>query len=382
MSMSAALIILAIAGVMAAFIAAEYLSRRPKKAADPQCSLETACKHYLENPDKWSARDRLAIESISTDLSGTREKLTESLSATVEESLASPEPTAVLREAIMDATDRFVMAETLYQPDDDGEDVSETGPGGDAVSVLEAGALRCFSMLRFADYAEEDWYQHYLNVSEMSSRNVAAMVQKAVSGAEPALEASLHDPLTVAMREARLTLLHHPPQTPVSRGTRLAHGQSTTMRTPTQKQIDRLSDIMAQRFERLFTGQGYRLGDTPLDPAGAVEVDAALLYTTLALGFRQPAEAWRRILVRSLGGYGDVMQSEEKLLEVAKAAHQGWQQHKGESRLNAALTAACGIAFDEATATAAGGPGGLAAGILEEASVLVGSIQQATRDND
>ena len=111
-------------------------------------------------------------------------------------------------------------------------------------------------------------------------------------------------------------------------------------------------------------------------------MDAALLYTTLALGFRQPDEAWHRILVRSLGGYGDVMQSEDKLLEVAKAAHHGWQQHEGESRLNAALTAACGMAFDEAAAKAAGGPGVLAAGILEEASVLVGSIQQATRDGE
>ncbi len=74
------------------------------------------------------------------------------------------------------------------------------------------------------------------------------------------------------------------------------------------------------------------------------------------------------------------MQSEEKLLEVAKAAHQGWQQHQGDSRLNAALTAACGLAFDEAATRTAGGAEGLAAGMLEDASALVGSIQQATRD--
>ena len=74
------------------------------------------------------------------------------------------------------------------------------------------------------------------------------------------------------------------------------------------------------------------------------------------------------------------MQSEEKLLGVAKAAHQGWQQHQGDSRLNAALTAACELAFDEAATRTAGGAEGLAAGMLEEASALVGSIQQATRD--
>jgi len=86
--------------------------------------------------------DRAAIASMKEAGEDAGKAARAAYAAAVERALAAPQPLPVLREAIMDATDQFVMAESL---------------GGDWASVVEAGALRRFGKLRFGDQANEDW---------------------------------------------------------------------------------------------------------------------------------------------------------------------------------------------------------------------------------
>lgn len=376
MSPSAALIILAIALVLALLIAAETWLRRPKKPADPACTVDRALEHYTSHPELWAERDRRAIADLRAEEPSAA--LAASLHRTVETALAAEEPLVELRRAIMEATDRFVMEETLYRPEAGNEGRERLSPG--SVAVAEAGVLRCYAMLRFADYAPEDWYTHYLRVAEMNARNVAAMLDQALSGEASTIEAALHEPMTRAMKEARDSLLRHPPQTPVRRSARLVAPQLPSRRSPDRRQIDRLTDLMSERFERLFAGQTVQLENgSLLSPAAALRVDAALLYVLLANEFRRPTEAWRRIIEEALGGPSETATNDhDELLAVGREAHRAWQ--RSQAGLDAALKAACSRLVPAASGAEGGEDAERCVDLLrDDASVLAREVLRVTR---
>ena len=125
------------------------------------------------------------------------------------------------------------------------------------------------------------------------------------------MEISLHDPLTSAMRDVRKALLHHPPRTPV-RADKLVNREVPTRPYPSQEQLDRLIGVMSERLHKLFSGLVYQTGGgPPVEPAGAFQVDAGLLYAILAVHFRHPTDGWREIMDKSLGDYRSAMSNEE-----------------------------------------------------------------------
>jgi hypothetical protein len=377
MSISAALIILLVVAALGALIAVQNRRSKPKAAPAPDCTLDDAWRHYFTHPSAASERDRKALDGATSEAE-LRERLEPSLHEATERAIAAERPLIVLREAIMDATDRFLMVETLY----DHEDPAAAAPDLDAASIVEAGVLRRFASLRYGDAAEDDWYTHYLRVAEMSAGNVAAMLRKTVSGEGPAIEASLHRPMAQTMREAREGLLHHPPQTPVSRATQLAAGPHPDRRAPDQHQIEQLSELMSVRFEKLFAGQLYQREDgTLIDPVAAFEVEAALLHSELSAHFRQPDEAWRRVLENALGGHGEaVSSSEDTLLALAHDTRRAERATDGS--FQAALRAAVAGAFHERGAESAEAVGDLAADMHEEGISLVAAIRDVARSGE
>ena len=380
MSVPALVTIVAVVVVLAALILMQQRRAQPRAAARPECTLEEAWAHYFDHPAEAPARDQAASAGLGSAREEAAQRLLPRLEATAAEALASAEPLVVLRQAIMDASERFIMVETLYDPEASGGEGQVSAESYDA--VVEAGVLRRFSGLRFGDAGPDDWYAHYLRVAEMHSRNVNAMMQKTLAGEASSLESSLHAPLVETMRDAREALLRHPPQTPVSRATHLAAGSQPERHAPSQRQIDRLTEILSEHFERLFAGQVYRHRGALVDPVAAFEVDAAILHAVLALRFRHPTEAWRRILVGALGGRGEVVATEgDTLLAVAHKVRRTWQG-SGEGRFGLALQTACREVFSTSGRTQPEDLEALAEDMLEDAAALVGSIQDVTRQED
>jgi hypothetical protein len=334
--------------VVVIIVAAAFALRR-RKPETQTSDLEKAWADYVSQPPEWPRRDRRAVERIPQLEDGVMKTIKASIRNSVDSAMATQDPMVSLRKAVMDATDRFILAEMLHG--------SQEAPGGTAESssempmdhlesVIEAGVLRRLAALRFQDFGEEDWYSHYLNVAEMNSRNVAEMVRKTVRGDLSSLETSLHEPLTRAMRQVRESLLGYPARIPVERAVKLADQEGTIRLRPTQKQLDRLANVMSERLEKLFAGQGYRvMHGTPVNPAGAFRIDAGLLYTQLAIKFRYAADAWNQIMGEALGPYREVMQGEEQLLETATDLHRIWVESE-DGPLHAVLRSCGSLAFD------------------------------------
>jgi hypothetical protein len=266
------------------------------------------------------------------------ERIESAIRSRMGDALEGPDPMIGLRKAIMDATDRFVLAELLHD--------STELPLDHLESVIEAGVLRRYADARFQDFSEEDWYSHYLNVAEMNARNVGEMVRKTVAGDQSSLESSLHEPLTSAMRQVRASLLDYPPRIPVEKTVKLVDPEGEIRLRPTQKQLDRLANVMSERLEKLFSGQGYRVAQgPPVNPAGAFRIDAGLLYTLLAQKYRYATEAWQQVMGEALGPYRDVMHDEEQLLRTARELHRTWAESE-DGPLHAVLRSSGSLAFD------------------------------------
>ena len=370
MSFTASIVILAVAALLLFLIIQQWRRSRPSKAAEPDCTLEEAWDHYLAHRQEWSERDRLAIESLSaTEL---LDPLRSRLQEVIDTALAASNPLVSLRRAIMDAADRFVMIETLGGTTPASEERLSA-----AESVLEKGALRCFSKLRFADFSDDDWYTHYLRLAEMNANNVAAMVQATVKGQPTSIETSLHEPLTQAMARARQVLLLHPKQEAVDRTTRLDEASGIRPPSPSQAQIDEISELMKRHFQDLFTARIYGIGDrNPASPAAAVHVDAVLLYSMLALEFTQPHRAWRQIMEHALGGDAEALHGEEELLRCASHAQQVWLDHQDNEPFDAALRVACD---DAVASTNPEHADALAENMKEEALELARGIRDILR---
>ncbi|MDH3284533.1 MAG: hypothetical protein OEQ13_07305, partial [Acidobacteriota bacterium] len=320
-----------------------------------------------------------AIESLPRLGHDAAERIRKSVGEAVDRALAAADPQAALRKEVMDATDRFVLSETVYSADRGGGETASDRrelPPDHAEAVMEAGALRCFAKLRLGDFSEDDWYAHYIKVAEMNSQNVTAMVRKTVEGEETVLETSLHEPLTRTMTQVREALLRFPPRTAVDQAHRLTSEAAPARLNPTQLQVDRLTEVMSAQFEKLFTGQIYRVEQgPPLNRSAVFQLDAGLLYTMLSLYFRHPAEAWRRIMAESLGAYRGVMQDEEALLETARVYCQIWRDNEADGPLKKMLEKMCDRAQDAASGSPAANRDTLVAGIMEDARLLVGKIR-------
>jgi len=364
--MSGLVIFAIVAGVV--LIAAAIVFLRPRARAKPEqeSSMDSAWVQYVAVRPNCASRDRRAIGSLDGDGSGAAGSVKSALAETWQQAQSAPDARVALRQAIMDATDRFLMDETMRgdESSDEGSDPSEY-----LLSVAEAGALRCFSKLRFDDVGPDDWYTYYLKMAEMNSKNVAGMVRKTVRGEQAAMEISLHDPLTSAMRDVRKALLHHPPRTPV-RADKLVNREIPTRPYPSQEQLDRLIGVMSERLSKLFSGLVYQTGGgPPVEPAGAFQIDSGLLYAILAVNFRHPTDGWREIMDKSLGDYRSAMSNEEKLLEIGRECHRIWQENQESGPLDAVLKKSCRLVFDDT-----GDADARVSGMSNDARVLVGAI--------
>ena len=373
--MSTPLLVMAVIAVVVILgVAAAVLLRRTKssEARGPENNLDTAWERYIRRPGEWSKRDQQAIKRLSDVDDEALRNLKASVGETVEQALAAPNPQVALRQAIMDATDRFVMAENLYTENEAGTQATSDHLD----NVVRVGVLRCASMLRFQDYSANDWYAHYLSVTEMNAKNVAEMVRTTVRGEESPLETSLHDPLAQTMRQVRESLLHHPPQTAVERADKLTKEEDVPRLRPTQKQIDGLTKTMGVRFEKLFTGQIYRIHQGPsLKPAAAFQFDAGLLYVLLSLSFRHHEDAWRQIMGEALGRHKEAMlRNEEGLLETGRGLRHVWLENAQQGPLGPVLRAACRTAL-ETPESGSAEVEALVSGMMEDAGVLVGAIR-------
>lgn len=360
------IISVAIVAMIALVIIGHYLYPRREKAAGRKCTSADAWDAYVATPGKRSARDREAIARLPQAGEETVGRLKQSIRETVERCQAAAKPLATLRQAIMDATDQFVLAETVFDAK------QEAAPAEHFENVIEAGVLRRFSGLCYDDVDKQDWYTHYLKMAEMNSKNVAAMLKKTLEGDHGSMEASLHDPLTRTMSDVRKVLLDYPCRTPVQRADKLLEGEGPTRLSPSRKQVDRLTRTMTVRFEKLFAGQVYQSDHgQAVNPVGAFQVDAGLLYTLLSLSFRYPTDAWREVMSEALGPYRKALEEdEEKLLRIAQESHRAWLKDEKEGPLNAVLQTACAVAFEDAD------PNVLAGSMMEDAAVLVSSIKE------
>jgi hypothetical protein len=286
--------------------------------------MDAAWDDYVARPEPWSARDVSAVAGVGDLSAEGLETLRGELRAIADRVAAAAEPLPAMREAIMDATDRVVLAEQ-HQGDDR------------TAAVLAAGALRRFSKLKFKDVQQHDWHSHYLQVAEMNCRNVAELIRKTVTGEQASFEESLREPLMQTMQQIRQALLHYPSRTPVTRSEDLVSSQSSMRLAPNRDQINRLTEIMTRRFEKLFAGQIYsRDSGPPFSPSGMFQVDAALLFTQLSLRFRRPTDAWREIMSEALGPYRAAMEKEAELLQVGELALRTWNE-PGDGPLHRSL---------------------------------------------
>lgn len=363
-----------IASVVILGVAASFFLRRTKtgEARGPENDLNAAWERYVRRTGEWSNRDQQAIKKLADVSDEAAQKLRESVGETVDQALAAANPQVALRQAIMDATDCFVMAETLYAE-------KESGPQTTSdhfENVVRVGVLRCLSMLRFQDYSKNDWYSHYLNVTEMNAKNVAEMVRTTVRGEDSPLETSLHDPLAQTMRQVRESLLHHPPRTAVERADKLTTEEDVPRLFPTQKQMDGLTRTMSVRFEKLFAGQIYRIHQgSSVKPAAAFQFDAGLLYVLLSLSFRHHEDAWRQIMGEALGRHKETMlRNEKRLLEIAQEFRQVWVENAQQGPLGPVLRTACRTALGT-PASGSAEVEALVSGMMEDAGVLVGAIR-------
>lgn len=342
------------------------LFRRPAEADHPgaEATFHAAWSRYLAEPGRWSPRGLQPIEQLAADR-GEVERAGRELAETVDAALAAPDPAVAMRKSIMDAADRFVMAEIVS-----GEGAAEP----DYVrSVVAVGALRCFSGLRFNDFSERDWFAHYLKLAEMNARNVAGMVRKTVSGEASQMEASLHDPLMATMRNARNALLHHPPRTPVHKSEKLTDPAAPAQPYPSEEQVHRLTDLMTDRFEKLFSGLIYQIDNGPaVDPVAAFQIDAALLYALLAVSFRYPTDGWRQIMERSLGHHREAMRNEETLLDIGRACTQTWKENLQSGPLEPSLKTCCSKVFADSVDVDS-----VTSGMAEDATILIAAVQTA-----
>ena len=365
--MSGLVIFAIVAGVILIAAAIFFLRPRAEARPEPESTMGSAWGQYVAGLQNCSPRDRRAIESLTRDGSGAAAAVQATLAETWREAQPAPDPRVALRQAIMDATDRFLMDETMRGDEGSGDGDGELSEY--LASVAEAGALRCFSKQRFDDVGPDDWYTYYLKMAEMNAKNVAGMVRKTVRGEQASMEISLHDPLTSAMRDVRKALLQHPPRTPV-RADKLVNREVPTRPYPSQEQLDRLIGVMSERLQKLFSGLVYQTGGgPPVEPAGAFQIDAGLLYAILAVNFRHPTDGWREIMDKSLGDYRSAMSNEEELLEIGRECHRIWQANQESGPLDAVLKTSCGLVFDDTGAADA-----RASGMSNDARVLVGAI--------
>jgi hypothetical protein len=365
------LVILAIVVVVLSRVTVVYFlgpKRKPVRVAEP--TLEAAWEQYVSHPDHAPARDRRAITKLDRVDAA---RLKGSLEQTVETALADPSPLVVLRKTIMDATDRFVLEELM------GGEAEE--PQTEYLEdVLRTGALRCFSMLRFQDYSNNDWYTHYLQMAGMNAGNVAGMVRKTVAGEQTSMETSLHDALTGTMRQVRGALLRYPPRTAVQRADKLTDADTPTRTYPSQQQIDDLTDLMSERFEKLFSGQVYgSAAEQPINPAESFQIDSGLLYALLALNFKHPDEGWRQIMSKALGSYADALQNEERLLETGREFHGVWLENRQRGPLDAVLKRGWETVLGTPSGTGSAVTRPLARRMTEDASILVGAIDEVVK---
>lgn len=362
---------LVLLGIVALVVVAVILLRPRKGAAAPTAeepTIDSAWNRFTADPSTWAPRE------VSTGRATDLDQLKASLGEAAERVAGAPEPRAALRQAIMDASDRFIQVETLAAAHPPGGTSDPASLADYVSSVVEAGVLRCYAGQRYEDFARDDWYAHYLKTAEMSARNIAGIVRKTVRGEAASIEGSLHDPLMDAMREVRAALLHHPPRTPVRRADKLTHKTEPTKPYPSQEQIDRLVAVMNERFEKLFSGMVYQLDDgSAVDPAGAFQVDAALLYTLLAVHFRHPVEGWRQVMDKSLGAYRSAMQNEERMLEIGRACHSAWSGNV-QGPLPVVMQTSCRLAFGDSAAADSESAKSMAAAMMEDAQILVGAI--------
>ena len=207
----------------------------------------------------------------------------------------------------------------------------------------------------------------------MNARNVAGMVRKTVSGESSQMEAALHDPLMATMRNARNALLHHPPRTPVHKSEKLSDLAIPAQPYPSEEQVHRLTDLMTDRFEKLFSGLIYQVGSgSTVDPVAAFQIDAALLFTLLAASFRYPTDSWRQIMERSLGHHREAMRNEETLLEIGRACTRTWNENLRNGPLEPSLRTCCRQTLDDQVDVDS-----VALRMTEDATILVAAVQQA-----
>lgn len=336
---------MAIAGIVAAVITIlclvdRFVLHKERRGPAPEMRVGDAWDRYFDHPEKLEKRDRLAINLFSQkpELANRCRKTLEEL----EGRLGLPGSLRSYRKVIIDAADGFLFEDFLLEKESSHE------PSEDyAEHVVTAGVLRLLLKERFGDYGERDWYSHYLGLAQMNLKNVHGMIEKTTSGGSAVLETALHERLTSTMSDVRDYLLDHPPGTPVQTGHTLKVKQEAPRATPTEKQMDSLTVLMKERFEKLFGGQLYQWLDGPsVNPSGAFTLDCGLLYTLLAYRFPKAQEAWNNLLSSSLGaGTFD----SEKLLERARYYRDIWVSHEADGPLQAVLKEAVVEAYEFGT---------------------------------
>lgn len=360
-----------IAGIVVVVIAIlvlvdRFVLHRRRQSPDAEMRVLNAWEQYFDHPERLEKRDRLAINLFSQkpELANRCRKALEDL----EDRLGLPGSLRGYRKAIIDAADGFLFEDFLMEKEGSHEPSEEY-----AENVVTAGVLRLLLKERFGDYAERDWYSHYLVMANMNLKNVHGMIQKTTSGGSPVLETALHEHLTSTMADTRDYLLDHPPGTPVQKGHTLKVNQEAPRKALSERQIESLTALMKGRFEKLFGGQLYQWLDGPsVSPSGAFTLDCGLLYTLLVQRFPKAPDAWSNLLNSSLGG--EAFDS-EKLLERARSYHDIWISNEADGPLQAVLREAVGEAY-EFGAGEAGRREAVALHMSNDAMVLVRDIRR------
>ncbi len=104
-----------IAVVAAALIWRAVRQRRSMPRPDPGCSADDAWTHYFTGAGSLNERDRRAIGAFPSLGAEAGEAIRERVTSVVESACRSEDPQTALRIALMDATDRFVLGETVHE---------------------------------------------------------------------------------------------------------------------------------------------------------------------------------------------------------------------------------------------------------------------------
>ena len=353
-------IVVAVLVVIIAYLAVSRSAQGAPRV--PDCTMLEAWDYYVEHGPQLSEKDARIIRlTLTKFVPSDIEKLKEDLCKKERESLEADNPLILLRTQIMDMTDFICISNVVEKVTDEtlrnellkslGYDTLEALSADYVITAFGGGVLRIYAGLHYGDSSNDDWYAFYLKVARLNSDHLIGLFEKGKKG--ESWRAVMIKPMRQLMKETREKMLAYPPRTPVQE---LAEEPEPPEPQPlevlTEEQINQLASVMEERFLRLLNGELYVVKDLPpVNPPGAFQLDAGLLFNFIAERLRNPDDTdkhWRKVIEITCRKYKNDLDSQDlhELLETAQVFREAWIESKDQGPLAQVLAMGAALAFD------------------------------------